>query len=233
MAKLYLPSVQQIPKITSPFMQGAAYFCRQSWKIEQLKDKTRTEEHRYYILSAITFAYSSIESNINEFFYDSVRFSTKNIANLQVEQLINAVGIIKVSDLTNHWNNLPTHKRWRTLDLYQESLTICGFRKYIESKYPYKKVDDLKETRNAFLHFFPEASNEQKKFQSLSDKLKKYNFSLSPFMSVGNPFFPDHCISHGCAEWAVKSAAEFTNSFNAKLGLKKKFDMRQKEYKTK
>ena len=35
----------------------------------------------------------------------------------------------------------------------------------------------------------------------------------------GNPFFPDHCLGHGCTEWAHQTAKALVDQFAASLGL--------------
>lgn len=34
-----------------------------------------------------------------------------------------------------------------------------------------------------------------------------------PFTGKGNPFFPDRCLSHGCAVWAWNAALSFCDEF--------------------
>ena len=34
-------------------------------------------------------------------------------------------------------------------------------------------------------------------------------FKLNPFVAIGNPFFPDKCLSAGCSCWGIMNALDF------------------------
>jgi hypothetical protein len=36
----------------------------------------------------------------------------------------------------------------------------------------------------------------------------------------GNPWWPDHCLGHGCAEWAARSALVLADQICGDLGIK-------------
>jgi hypothetical protein len=37
--------------------------------------------------------------------------------------------------------------------------------------------------------------------------------------NTGNPFYPDKCLGHGCAEWAVNTSKDFINMFYKHLNI--------------
>ncbi len=44
-------------------------------------------------------------------------------------------------------------------------------------------------------------------------------FETNPFVSDQSPFFPCRCLSHGCAEWAVKISSMFVDDFFNRMGM--------------
>jgi hypothetical protein len=58
-------------------------------------------------------------------------------------------------------------------------------------------------------------------------------FNLNPLTGAGNPFYPDKCLGHGCAEWAVNSSIKFVDEFFEKLGSTPVFDHVREQLKTK
>jgi hypothetical protein len=35
----------------------------------------------------------------------------------------------------------------------------------------------------------------------------------------GNPWFPDKCLGHGCAEWCIRSVTELADQFFERIGV--------------
>jgi hypothetical protein len=54
-------------------------------------------------------------------------------------------------------------------------------------------------------------------------QLKAVGFTLNPLMPT-NPFFPDRCLSHGCANWAVETSLRFVREFCAAMTITPLFD---------
>jgi hypothetical protein len=58
--------------------------------------------------------------------------------------------------------------------------------------------------------------------ESTTDKFEKIlrkKFAPNPLAEKNNPFFPDKCLGHGCAEWALINSVIFTDEFFRRLGL--------------
>jgi hypothetical protein len=92
---------------------------------------------------------------------------------------------------------------------------------------PCQDVSTLIVIRNVLIHYKPawaSAEEEQadKKILSLQQEKK---FSLNPLISgQSDPFFPDKCLSYGCARWAVNTSIQFVEEFFTKMGLPVPFD---------
>ena len=51
------------------------------------------------------------------------------------------------------------------------------------------------------------------------DKMLRGKFTLNPMTVEADTFFPDRCLSHGCASWAVYSSLKFADAFFVKMNL--------------
>jgi hypothetical protein len=49
-------------------------------------------------------------------------------------------------------------------------------------------------------------------------------FIANPLTGQDNPFYPDKCLGHGCAEWAVNSSVKFNDDFFSRMGLLSSYD---------
>jgi hypothetical protein len=89
-------------------------------------------------------------------------------------------------------------------------------------------VDCLIKLRNALVHYEPEwtinISDTEKITVQKFEKILKGKFQLNPLTGEGNSFFPDKCLGHGCAEWAVKSSIMFADEFFLRMRLKPTYD---------
>ena len=198
-------------------LQSAAYFSRESAKCEKVKEVTEDllSQHRAYVTASITLSIASLESTINELFVEAVHENKKSFSHLQpnVPYL-----------LTELWNQV---ERFSILEKYQLVLVISGKRKFVKGKPPYQEIDSAIRLRNALVHYKPEWDNEKKEHKKLEGRLKS-NFLLNPFSKPDQAFFPHMCLSHGCAEWVVKSCLKFIESFYKRGGFNPKWDKEQR-----
>ena len=51
------------------------------------------------------------------------------------------------------------------------------------------------------------------------EKVLYRKFATNPLAGKNVPFFPDKCLGHGCAEWAIMNSIIFTDEFFRRLGL--------------
>lgn len=85
-----------------------------------------------------------------------------------------------------------------------------------------KRAKNLVSLRNALTHFKPQwpSHDEIPDWQSkLIADLRRYNFSLSPFVTLQTTldldkfFIGMRCMSAGCADWAIKTVVDFVEAF--------------------
>jgi hypothetical protein len=171
-------------------------------------------EHRSYVIGAIFSAVAFLEATINEFLADTVDHPEGE-----------AVGNLDPTTktiLADMWKNDVVGK-FSIIDKFQVVLAVNRKNLFDSAAPTYQAVDDLIKLRNALVHYKPEwiESSQGTQDQKTAHKFEKHlrgKFPLNPLTSFGNPFYPDKCLSHGCAEWAVTSSLNFIDEFFSKLG---------------
>lgn len=218
-------------------IQSAALFSRLSFNIEKNGGKVSSElsdEHWAYVTGAIFFAVSFLEATINELFADIADDTMVKIdSNLwQLEHKA-------ISRLANFWKIASQGKRhYSIIEKYQIALILTDKPKFDTDKNPYQDVSYLVKLRNALMHYKPEwiphlsETNRNEVDQHKFEKMLKVKFKENPMAGVGNPFFPDKCLGHGCAEWAVISSINFVDEFFSRLGLTPRFNRVRDNLKT-
>lgn len=89
--------------------------------------------------------------------------------------------------------------------------------------------------RNSLIHFEPEWNDISSEEAISNDKLYKQlknKFPLNPFAGPGNAFFPERCIGHGCAEWAIKNDLDYVDKFYENMGIESEYHNQKNELKT-
>jgi hypothetical protein len=111
------------------------------------------------------------------------------------------------------------------LEKYEIALVLLRKPGFDVARSPYQEVSILAQLRNAIVHYQPvwvmgSSPNQAEKIaEHRFEKSLRGRFPLNPLTSDNKPFFPDKCLGHGCAAWAVASAISFADEFFAKTGL--------------
>lgn len=136
--------------------------------------------------------------------------------------------VFSVMALEADVNEIFVDERWKLterksfLDKYERALFLRKKKRFDKGTSVYRNADNLRNLRNALIHFTPEWPDEKKKHKIIADRLKG-QFQLSPFVPASAEFFPMKCMSHGCAEWSVKTALAFSSFFSGQTGLPDRF----------
>jgi len=213
-------------------VQASAQFARLSAKIERTYEKRSDEvfhEHRAYVTGSIFASVSFLEATINELFADTVD-------NLEAVKQLNPEVRALMADM---WKlKVPRTARYSTLEKFQIALILARKQQFDTGQSPYQDVALLVELRNALVHYEPEwvttiseAEPEAVTIQKLEKKLEG-KFQLNPMTGEGDTFFPDRCLSHGCAKWAVTSSVKFADEFFSRMGLPPPYDHVRSRMKT-
>lgn len=183
-----------------------------------LDEKTKTNRALYYanLTSSIFLITAFLESQINELFADAA--NNEILSENDEESLI-------ISNLKESWlNNIPRTGKYSILEKYQTAIEIGINDKLDKGSKLCQDIYFLTRIRNALIHHESEivtttiSDNKGTSSQTL-EKSFGNRYKMNPFVAIGNPFFPDKCISLGCVCWGIVRAVEFTKMFFEKIGL--------------
>ena len=198
----------------SPYHSWAArHFTRLARGIEDRHEGQPVFDiaHRGYVTGSILSAVAFLEAAVNEVFRDAADGNLSYIAPLgdrSIEMLASLWSGDKVRSLSH----------WPTLDKYQVVLLFSRKPVFDKGLAPYQDASLVIKLRNALTHFSP-----QTRATDTLDKMARSlrgKFDPNRLMAgSGNPFFPDHCLGNGCAEWAVGAVHKYADEFFARLEL--------------
>ena len=212
------------------YIQSAALFCRLGYGLEKEYVTTGTLSaeqrlrHEAFILNALFSTVAFLESTINELWSDAAD-NAYFFSDEKNEALLQAVG--------EKWKNENYFDRTPLPNKYQKILEIGEKPLFDENDPDFSGIKDLIGIRNYLMHYrrewvvipanrAPGAHTEThaEKFE----RLLKNRFDENPLAGKNLPFFPDRCLGHGCAEWAVTTSLSFTDRFFRNLGLPAPYD---------
>jgi len=171
------------------------------------------EEYRSFAIGAVFAAVAFVEARINEFLED---LRSGEPAHLDAKVISTAVRFFD--------REIERRARLSILEKYDLVLELFECSPFDRGGKPYQYVKTLIQLRNALVHYRPEwvragvTSTPQEDQHQLERSLKG-RFEESPLDPPGNPFYPDRCISGGCADWAAQHSTEFVEEFLEKLGV--------------
>jgi hypothetical protein len=213
----------------SPFhILAAARFSKLSAVVErEHRDHTWVEvnrsgaffEHRGYVMGAIFMAVAFLEATINELFRDAVDAYT-------VAEHVYPPPIRRVPEpvrklLAKRWRE--SVEREDTLSKYQIALKSAGKAPLDPGRQPYQDAKLLIGLRNRLVHYKPEfvVAGEH-----IAERQLRGKFAENPFIEADtdNPFYPDRCLSHGCAKWAAESSINFADEFHTRMRTIRAYD---------
>jgi hypothetical protein len=207
------------------YIQSAALLCRLGFAIEQEyrdADTIPAEiqlRHEAFILNSVLSTVSFLESTINELYAD-VMDEAYNFPDENHEALLRTIA--------DRWKNDKNFDRAPVLTRYQKILAIAGKSSFDEGDQAFANVRDIIGIRNYLMHYKREwmiigerrtrGAGEDTAVVKFERNLRK-KFATNPLAPKHYPFFPDQCLGHGCAEWAVVNSLIFTDEFFRRLDL--------------
>ena len=134
----------------------------------------------------------------------------------------------------------PRKARYSILEKYQFFLKLNGKEEFNKGENPFQDTQLLIDLRNRFVHYEPESiihmSSTDKKQEDMHQVERDLRNKFEPIKLDSfqhNNFYPDRCLSHGCAEWAVETVLKFIEDFTTKLGTVSTFDREREDFSTK
>lgn len=206
------------------YIQSAAVLCRLGYGIEQeMKGQDTVPEeqvlrHEAFVLNAVLSTVAFLESTINELHADAAD-GAYFYADDQHEAVFRTIA--------DGWKNDKNFDRAPLITRYQKILAIAGTAPFDEEDAAFANVRQLVGIRNHLMHYkreWVELGREKHPgtAESTSERFERdltRKFAINPFAAKNQPFFPDKCLGHGCAEWAIVNSVIFTDAFFRKLGL--------------
>ncbi|HRY74764.1 MAG TPA: hypothetical protein P5217_00605 [Methanoregulaceae archaeon] len=207
------------------YIQSAALFCRLAYSIE--KEYSRTKElgpednlmHEAFALHAVLSAVSFLEALINELYSDATD-------DMHVPDEGKTRTLFQT--IAAEWRNGKNFDRAPLLTKYQRILALSGSHPFPESDPAFANIRKLVAIRNFLLHYRKEWVVTSKRRRSSGDEtteaerfetMLSHAFRENPLALKGRPFFPDRCLGHGCAEWAVINSLIVADTFFAAIGI--------------
>jgi hypothetical protein len=168
------------------------------------------EELRSYASACVMATGASLEALINECFMAHTSPLRTTLANFEDDfwGKLNCAGTKRHGGIEGY----------RILDKFQHALALMNASTFDEQTSPYRETAVLVEFRNALTHHKPTWDAQRQRVTDLVRELTG-RFSLSPFMSTGNDFISERCMSAGCAQWCVSTAIAFISEFEARTHL--------------
>ncbi len=201
------------------YLQAAALFAREAHAIETMSDENRRRElypeYKSKVIAAVVMTASSLEAFINEVFVDASERHLTRLTGLDAGA---------VDRLGRMWTGLAQLAKSGVREKFDAALTLAEKPAIVYGAHPGQSVLVLLELRNVLLHYKPQTIKYERQIDYNEQITRlvarlKYKFSDSPFYGANEPIFPDRCLGHGCAAWAVSSTRDFINDFSSKLGI--------------
>ena len=212
------------------YIQSAAFFCRMAWQIEADYDTSgkisadQRLRHEAFVLNAVFSSVAFLEATINELWSDAAD-DAYCFPDEKTEALLRAIG--------EKWNNENYFDRTPLPLKYQKVLEIGGLPIFPENDPDFLGIKEIIAIRNYLMHYRREWIPLPTGHESVEDAGQHMEpfghqlagrFAPSPFAAANLPFFPDRCLGHGCAQWAVKTSLAFTDRFFDVLGLPSSYE---------
>jgi hypothetical protein len=221
------------------YIQAGALLCRLGYTIEKNYGKSGEISpelqlrHEAFILNSIFSSVAFLESTVNELYSDAAD-NAYFFTNEKNEALLKNIG--------DKWKNENYFDRTPMVNKYQKILVIADKPMFDEHHRAFSNVRNLMEIRNYLMHYRREwviiqkgrvSDTREETRAEKFEKILKNKFMENPLAHKSRPFFPDKCLGHGCAEWAVVNCLEFTDDFFLRLELPAPYDGIKKELLTK
>jgi len=209
-----------------PYLCGAAMFSREAFKNEtsSATNDASVLAHRAHVVLAITSSAAALEAMINEAFVDAAESDGGCIAAVSPQTRTKMAALWEIPRTSHH----------AILDKFNIAHLLIAGRVLEKSHHRWCRVLWVVRLRNDFVHFEPSWQHHDasggpatpppaKGYEKYEQGLKGL-FDENRMCGTGNPFYPDRMLGHGCAEWSLRSALEFSDHFWKSIGVVPAYD---------
>jgi hypothetical protein len=175
--------------------------------LEIERHRTPNIRHRAYVIAAVTSSVAFMECVINEVLQDVT------------DGIDDHIGVLSKAvrqRLIGYWMG---GERSSVLDKYDRALKLAGRPVMDRGVHPVQSVTVLIALRNHFVHYKPEDIGITLEPPKLAQRLRGRFADNKLMIGAGNPWFPDHAIGAGCANWAHETARGFVDGWTSVMRL--------------
>lgn len=166
-------------------------------------------EHRGYVLSSVLASVAFLESNINELFQDAHDGHASHLSSLSTDTR---------RMMAELWISTDEGTRLRPLDKYKMLLVLAGHEPLDPGSQPCQDAVLVVQLRNALAHFQPEDLSADEPHK-MKDRLRGKFPDNRLMAESGNPWWPDHALGCGCADWVHRSAKALADRVMKTVGV--------------
>jgi hypothetical protein len=180
-------------------------------------------EHRACVLTAVLASSNFLEAMINELYQDA-----HDGHGISGDGYLAPLADDARQMLARLWSGTAQGSKLRPLEKYQLLLIACGQPTLDQGAAPYQDAQLVIQLRNAIAHYQPEdlsIDTPSKIERELKGKFADNSLMAGP----GNPWWPDHCLGHGCAEWAWQSALALADRVSSRVGISPNYSRLRKD----
>jgi hypothetical protein len=193
MAQVYPPTTSMRVYYSSYHLWAARHSADQARRREQeLTAPVFDFRHRAHVTATVISCGAFLEAAVNELFVDAADGYTAYLPRLTAA---------KLQALRDWWNS-GEERRSSMLKKCETALTLLGGPAFSPSANPYEDTALLIRLRNELVHFKPMTRDKASLHGEPLHRDLAARFLPNPLMSGSkNPYFPDHCLGSGCANW--------------------------------
>jgi hypothetical protein len=170
-------------------------------------------KHRAYVLTAVISAACFVEAMVNELFQDA-HDSHGTTGDGYIAPLSS-----RTRESMGEWWESSGQGFEKVLEKYQLLLDFAGKPRLDKGKQPLQDAHLLVDLRNTLVHYRPETIAADV-VHRLYTRLHPKNFADNALMAgSGNPWWPDHALGAGCAEWAYGAGKALTDRVSDELRI--------------
>lgn len=164
------------------------------------------ERHRSYVTAAILASVAFLEASINDLYVELEELNAADDGEAPNRML---------ARLPQVW---PAIERSPILHRYQLALVLADAERFDESRSPFIDADSLIQLREALVQHLPDREAERRRLRRLERRLQS-RFPPSALARAPGPWFPHLCLGAGCADWAVRTADQFSDAFCQRMSI--------------
>jgi hypothetical protein len=121
------------------------------------------------------------------------------------------------------WDGTDEGFKLKALEKWQFLLIFADKPRLDAGASPYQDASLLVTLRNLFAHAKPETVSAGE--PNRIERMLRRKFDDNRLMAgSSNPWWPDHCLGHGCADWAISSALALADAVSGELGISPNYD---------